>query len=396
MDEQLYSFLKEQDVLDFIGYRILLVDDEPDNLFLLKNKLEQYKYEVHTATSGDEGLLFLGQNQIDLIIADQKMPNMDGLTFCKLSRKLCPDSISIMLTAYSDRDMLLEAISQGNVFRVMTKPWDIIDIIATIKEASRKLAYQRAFRMLVFELKQKNEKLEVSYRQIQKMQEEKIRAERLATLGQVTARFIHEINNQLSVMVLLKSMRDEFLTTSEFADILDLAIEATENVYQMVDALQQFTRGTPIQINKRNTDIRQVVQSTMRFIKKTIIAQDVTFEENYNDVPQCEIDPLRIKQVLLNILRNAINALQKDRRIWISIRSIQDRCVEIAIRDQGKGIPEEHKAHIFKPFYSISSHQGLGLGLEICRQIIEQHQGTITFETQVNKGTTFYITLPVK
>ncbi len=112
MDELLLNYLQERDVTGHMGFRIMLVDDEEDNLYLLQSFLED-SYEISTATSGEEALELLEKQNVDLFIVDQKMDGMDGLSFCEKASHMCPNSIRIMLTAFSDREMLLAAIQTG-------------------------------------------------------------------------------------------------------------------------------------------------------------------------------------------------------------------------------------------------------------------------------------------
>lgn len=370
------------------GFRILLVDDEEDNLFLLKAFLES-DYRVDTATSGENGLVFLGTQEVDLMIVDQRMPGIDGLTFCEKASLLCPNSIRIMLTAFSDREMLLAAIAGGKIFRVLTKPWDFIELKAAIEEAFQKLAYQRAFSSLIQELHEKNAQLELSYQQLKEAQEARLQAERLSAVGQVTARMLHEMSNQLTVLVMLKSMREQIQTLPNLAKPINFVIEATENLYEMVQLLRQFTKGQPPTLKKKQVNVRDIIERSVRFLEQSSIAKGVQFLEEYEDVGEGYFDELRIKQVVLNLLRNGIQALHTDRRIWISLHKAGHEEVLITVRDAGHGIPSNITDKIFQPFFTTKSHQGLGLGLDVCKQIIDNHQGRISFESVVGKGPRF-------
>lgn len=378
-----------------MGFRILLVDDEEDNLFLLKTFLET-EYHIDTAMSGEEGLAFLENQHVDLMIVDQRMPGMDGLSFCEQASLRCPNSIRIMLTAFSDREMLLSAIAGGKVFRVLTKPWDIVEIQAAIQEAFKKLAYQRAFSSLFQELRDKNVLLENSLQQLKEAQDARLQAERLATVGQVTARMLHEMSNQLTVLVMLKSMREKIQTLPGLAKPIDFVIEATENLYEMVQLLRQFTKGQTPTLQKKPTNFRNLVEHTVRFVEQSSLAKNVTFHEEYEDVGDIPIDPLHMKQVILNLLRNGIQALQKDRRIWVSLHKQEEATAVLQLRDAGHGIPSDIADKIFLPFFTTKTHQGLGLGLDICRQIVQNHKGSITFQSVVGQGTTFCIELPLQ
>ncbi|TNE47214.1 MAG: hybrid sensor histidine kinase/response regulator [Deltaproteobacteria bacterium] len=395
MDELLLNYLEEQDVTGHMGFRIMLVDDEEDNLYLLQSFLED-SYEISTATSGEEALELLENQGVDLFIVDQKMDGMDGLTFCEMASQRCPNSIRIMLTAFSDREMLLAAIQTGKIFRVMTKPFNIVELESAIEEAFRKLAYQRAFANLIEELQQKNKELEDSYEQLRLEQEARLRSERLATIGQVTSRIAHEMNNQLSIFAMLKANRTALRQVPSVANSIDFVLEATENLVEMVRLIQDYTRGQTPKQQITEINLSSFVHDTVRFVQQTPIAEHTTFEESYDEVPPCRLDRSQIKQVLLNLLRNAIQAMEVDPKVWVRVTQPSTAWVEIAIQDQGKGIPESIAPKIFEPFFTTKSHQGLGLGLEVCKRIVEQHGGSISFQSVEDQGTTFTIALPVK
>lgn len=395
MDELLLNYLQERDVTGHMGFRIMLVDDEEDNLYLLQSFLED-SYEISTATSGEEALELLEKQNVDLFIVDQKMDGMDGLTFCEKASQMCPNSIRIMLTAFSDREMLLAAIQTGKIFRVMTKPFNIVELESAIEEAFQKLAYQRAFASLVEELQQKNKALEDSYEQLRLEQEARLRSERLATIGQVTSRIAHEMNNQLSIFAMLKANRKALRQVPSVANSIDFVLEATENLIEMVRLIQDYTRGQTPKQQITEINLASFVHETVRFVQQTPIAERTTFDESYDEVPVCYIDRSQIKQVLLNLLRNAIQAMEEDPKVWVRVTQPSAAWVEISIQDQGKGIPESIAPKIFEPFFTTKSHQGLGLGLEVCKRIVEQHGGTITFQSVEDQGTTFTISLPVK
>lgn len=395
MDEKLLNYLKEQDVLTHMGFRILLVDDEEDNLFLLKSFLED-DYDIYTSLSGEAGLELLAEQEVDLLIVDQRMDGMDGLTFCEEASKVCPNSIRMILTAFSDREMLLAAMRSGKIFRVMTKPWNFVEIEAAVEEAFKKLAYQRAFSNLIEELHSKNQDLEAAYKQLREEQEARLRSERLAAVGEVTSRITHEMSNQLAIFSLLKANRQVMQSIPQVGSSIDFVIEATENLFEMVSLLKQFTKGVSPTLECSNVDVRELLSSTIRFVQQSPIADGAEFAESYDDVSTCWLDRRRIKQVFLNILRNAIQSMEDDPKVWVSVAQPSQEWVTVAIRDQGEGIPDEIASKVFEPFFTTKSHEGLGLGLDVCKQIVEQHGGSISFQSVAQKGTTFSITLPAK
>jgi DNA-binding NtrC family response regulator len=121
-------------VHDLQSYPVLVVDDEPDNLDAFRFNFKRV-FKIHTATSGDEGLKVLREHEVAVIVTDQRMPRMTGLEFLKEARALRPEAVPIILTAFTDVDVLIEAINLGHVYRYVTKPWDAKEVKGILTQA---------------------------------------------------------------------------------------------------------------------------------------------------------------------------------------------------------------------------------------------------------------------
>lgn len=116
-------------------YAILCIDDEESILKTLNRLLRREGYKIHTATSGEEGLEILGKEKIDLILCDQRMPKMNGFEVLRIARKKYPETMRIMLSGYSDFDNLVKTINEGEIFRFLSKPWDMEELKNVIRSA---------------------------------------------------------------------------------------------------------------------------------------------------------------------------------------------------------------------------------------------------------------------
>jgi signal transduction histidine kinase len=169
----------------------------------------------------------------------------------------------------------------------------------------------------------------------------------------------------------------------------------------LINELLGFAR--PSEPRLEGEDINALIDKMEVLIATEARKKDVTLHKNYAaDLPQVRIDAEQIKQVLLNILLNALQAIRGEGKIWIETRVVQVPLVEkpepfiqIEVRDTGVGIPQENLERIFDPFFS-TRPEGSGLGLAISHQIIHDHRGFITVESEVGKGTSFKIHLPLK
>lgn len=133
--------------------KVLLVDDEEDNLALLYRTLRQ-DFEILKTTSPLEGLKILEENPVDLIISDHKMEEMDGVEFLKRSYEKCPDCVRLLVTAYSDSSILIGAINYGKIYRYIRKPWDPAELLLTVKAAAEYFLLKKENNRLIYDLKE--------------------------------------------------------------------------------------------------------------------------------------------------------------------------------------------------------------------------------------------------
>lgn len=140
-------------------------------------------------------------------------------------------------------------------------------------------------------------------------------------------------------------------------------------------------------------DVAKVMQETVDLLSVQATMHNIQIEATYEPVPPVYCDSKQLKQVFINMLKNAIEVMPKGGTITVSVQHVDER-VRIAIRDQGCGIPKEKIKKIGEPFYT-TKERGTGLGLMVSYKIIKEHQGRIDVESEVGVGTTFYITLPI-
>jgi len=240
------------------------------------------------------------------------------------------------------------------------------------------------------------------YESLKKSQTIIRRADRLASLGTLIASLAHEIRNPLVSIKTFTQLLPERIEDEEFRNyFLKVASGEIDRLTGLINELLGFAR--PSEPRLEGEDINALIDKMEVLIATEARKKDVTLHKNYAvNLPQVRVDAEQIKQVLLNILLNAIQAIRGEGRIWIETRVVQVPLVEkpepfiqIEVRDTGVGIPQENLERIFDPFFS-TRPEGSGLGLAISHQIIHDHRGFITVESEVGKGTSFKIHLPLK
>lgn len=200
------------------------------------------------------------------------------------------------------------------------------------------------------------------------------------------------LRQQLTVVADLAKTLQEDAALSDMGDLIEASISGLDQIREMVLNLKDFSRIDRKKVDRVN--LNDGIDSTLLIAQNTL-KHKVTVIKQYGDIPFVTCAPSQINQVFLNLLVNAAQAMEEMGTITITTRA-KGKSVEIAIADDGKGIPEEVLPHIFEPFFTTKEvGEGTGLGLAISYQLIEQHGGTLTVQSTVGRGTCFTMTLPV-
>lgn len=227
------------------------------------------------------------------------------------------------------------------------------------------------------------------------------RADRLASLGTLIASLAHEIRNPLVSIKTFTQLLPERIDDEEFRSyFLKVASGEIDRLTGLINELLGFAR--PSEPKPQGEDINALIDKMEVLISSEARKKNITIAKQYGkDLPQIKVDAEQIKQVLLNIFLNAIQAIHGEGKIYTETRMVQvpiqetpETFMQIEIRDTGVGIPEENLEKIFDPFFS-TRPEGSGLGLAISNQIIHEHGGFINVESEVGKGTSFKVHLPL-
>jgi signal transduction histidine kinase len=224
------------------------------------------------------------------------------------------------------------------------------------------------------------------------------RADRLASLGTLTAGLAHEIRNPLVALKTLTQLLPERLDDEEFrSQFLKIASGEVDRISSLVTELLDFAKPSDPKLELEN--INTILDGMILLVSTETKKKQINVMKTYaSDLPPIQIDREQIKQVFLNVLINAIQATPENGKITIKTRSFirpgGEPYIQIEFTDTGCGIPEEYLEDIFNPFFTTKS-AGSGLGLSISHQIVQDHRGYIDVESKLNKGSSFYVNLPI-
>ena len=246
-----------------------------------------------------------------------------------------------------------------------------------------------SFNFMAQSIAERDERLQENAR---KMTESK----KLATLGQLAAGIAHEINNPLGGILMYSHMLREDLKKEENREnVVKIGREA-DRCKRIVKGLLDFARQTRPERSESN--LNHLLNEVVALLEQQAIFRNIELERDLSpSLPLIEVDVTQIQEVFMNIVLNASQAMEGKGRITIATRLVENgREVEIEIGDTGPGIPPDDVDKIFEPFYTTKEvGRGTGLGLSIAYGIVERHHGSIRVESEMGKGTTFFIRLPV-
>ena len=222
------------------------------------------------------------------------------------------------------------------------------------------------------------------------------RSEELAAIGELSAGIAHEIRNPLvAITTSVSLLRDESNLSEEGQQLLDVVKEESDHLAAIVEDFLKFAR--PKTPNLMAEDINQVIRDVIKRYRDWN-ENEVAWVEHYDpSIPEILIDHHQIQQVLTNLIVNSLDAMDGEGRLIISTSDVErggEHWSVIQVEDSGRGIPVEEQSKIFQPFFS-TKEKGTGMGLAICRRIINEHKGDIMVESVPGKGTSFYVYLPI-
>jgi len=227
------------------------------------------------------------------------------------------------------------------------------------------------------------------------MEKQLLRSERLAGVGELAAGIAHEIKNPLgNITFAAQYSLNEFKLNSELRQYLEIILRNSQNANRIIKDLLAF--ANPREMNLQFKNVVPIIENATKMIKARCEENKITIRKKYcENIPQIKLDEKWLEQAFLNFLLNSVEAMPTGGTIEISVRNKDNNFLEIIFSDTGTGISPENQKKIFDPFFT-TKEEGVGLGLSLVFQIIQDHNGTIKLDSKVGKGTKITVSFPIR
>jgi two-component system, sensor histidine kinase and response regulator len=376
---------------------ILYVDDEENNLLVFKSTFK-YEYKILTASSAREGLEVLRNNEVSLIITDQKMPEVNGVEFLKKAIKEFPDVTRMILTGYSDLDSISAAINECGIFRYLTKPWNEPDMKLAIDKALESFNLKKDIKQLIEKLEDANKGLEekVSSRTAELI---RLNDEKNQLLEIVAHDLKSPLNNQTGLINVIE--KDAELVSERQQYCISLIKQLNGKMISMVNKILQSENieKANLKSSPQLTDLKVIIENQVSQFREQADAKSITLIlEIKEEDTSLHIDQDFLNQVLDNLISNAIKFSPANKSIFVRLHK-QDEVFKIVVEDQGPGIRQDEQDKLFLKYKKLSAaptnnESSTGLGLSLVKKYIKLLNGKVWCESEPGKGATFIVELP--
>ncbi len=367
---------------------ILIVDDAPENIISLKKVLEKNNFEVDTATSGEEALKKVLKNSYVLIILDVQMPEMDGFEVAEAISgfsKAKETAIIFLSAASADVKLITKGYSSG-ALDYITKPVDMNILLLKVKTFYRIYEQSRALNQMQTKLLE-----EIEFRKEAERKKDEfisIASHELKTPMTSVKGYIQLLERSLDKGD-IETVRDRLHKVQNHIEKLNILIADLLDISKIESGKLKF--------NKKEFSFDELVGHILEVLQQTHPEVKLLHQGQVGAVAFG--DEMRLEQVIINFITNAIKYAPDSTEVHITTELRNDE-VYFSVRDFGIGMDRKHQSKIFDKFYRVEEtserFQGLGIGLYICREIIERHQGTIGVHSTPGEGSEFYFSIPLQ
>lgn len=380
---------------------LLIVDDEPVILQILKAVFEGEPYRLSLVATGREALAVLDAEPVDLLLTDKNLPDVNGLEILRAAKAKNALTEAIIITGYGSLETALSAL-ELDVFDYILKPLNnVFDIRKKVRQAIAKQDITQENLRLLAELQKKNTELEEALEEAKALQDELIQSEKLAGVGTLAAGIAHEISSPLfGIMGLGEAIADETDISLAQGYARDI-VEYCRSIRDIVVELSSYSRSATTEY-LTTVELGRVVADALRLVERSAPVAGIKFETEVAPNLYLNARTNEIQQVFVNLIKNAAEAVHEVHGASGSglvriTAGLTDGVVHASVQDNGAGIAEDKRRLIFDPFYTTKPPgRGTGLGLNIVFRILTKYRGSIQVRSEVGQGSTFDLRFPVE
>jgi len=382
----------------FEGKKLLTIDDEDGLRRSIEIFFEDTGFEVFGANNGRSGVELFEQEHPDIVLVDLRMPEMDGLEVIAFLMEKSPTTPIIVVSGTGVLEDALEAIRAG-AYDYVTKPVTDLKILEhTVRKALEKTA-------LVEENRMHQEHLEEL---VEKRTAELYHAQKMEAIGTLAGGIAHDFNNILSGLIGYNGLALEVSREDEVIEFMKEMQNGLQRAKELVSQILTFSRKGEQELQPLQMDL--IVREAIKLIHSSI-PSSISLKQYINCQANVLADPSQIHQVVMNLCTNAYHVMRKNGgELSVSLREtviLQDSLpadqniepgsyIELQVSDTGCGMDKETQRKIFNPYFTTKpTGEGTGLGLSVVHGIVNSYKGLITVQSELGKGTTFHVFLPV-
>jgi signal transduction histidine kinase len=421
---------------------ILCVDDERNILLMLRNQLMHFfsDCKIEIAESGDEALEVIEEilsngGDVALVIADQSMPKMKGDEFLIELHHRHPEILKVMLTGQANVEDIGNVVNRGKLYRFISKPWNETDLRLTVAEALRRyeqekqlVKHQLALEQTNLELIELNANLERAYVELKSIS--KLKDEFLAMMS-------HELRTPFnSILGVSECLLEEIYgqINPRQKEAIAIIESSGNHLLKLINDILYLSKLTTdlVKLDIESVAIADLCNSSLDYVNQQALKKQIQITLNIStDIKFFEADPIQIRQVLINLLNNAIKFTPTGGNVSLDVKIDQapskfvsssnatktsdsleqvadnqevlnvNSWIYFAITDTGLGIAPSDHNRLFQPFLQIDSglnrnYEGIGIGLAIVKQIVELHNGYVDLSSQLGQGSCFTVSIPLR
>lgn len=354
---------------------VLYIDDEINNLNSFKATF-RFDYTILLAQNTEEALHHLNTQNVQIILSDQRMPEITGVEFFEQIRYSHPMAVRLLITGFSDIESVIDSINRGHIFRYIKKPWIELDVKSAIEEAYK-------FYMATALLEEKNTSLQKAYNELNKF----------------AYSVAHDLKGPLVSVGGALQFISEKNDPKEQADLLEMVKASLKNLEGFVDSMFDYYRLNQGELQIEEIDLESLANHYRDIYALEGKLKNIDFSVSTEQTKPFRSDLSKLKIILNNLIENAFKYQQttiENKFVKVNL-AVTSEIAVITVADNGIGIEEKYQHSIFDMFYRATTHApGSGFGLYNTKDAITKLDGSLSVESQPLQGSLFTVKIPTK